>query len=161
MQLGKFPVVVILLALSVITKSTNPLPEKWKEQILFIIENFKQLMVTNPPSPVAPTIMDNDPIEFLCPDILLWSPLDIFPNLCCPVCADALVRTELSPLRWQVGNSERTQPRKILSSKSIVLLVSHVYKCSQGHEVIAHDPGILSSIPSASFHLIYGTRLVF
>lgn len=83
----------------------------------------------------------------------------------CPVCASAspgLSRVTLSPSRWQVGNSDRTQPRKILSSRSVVMLVSNVYKCSHGHEVIGHDPGIINSISSllVPFHLWHKTGVM-
>lgn len=83
----------------------------------------------------------------------------------CPVCASVsggLSKVVLSSLRWQDGNSERTQPRKILSSRSVVLLVSRVYRCSHGHEIIGHDPGIISSISSwlVPFHLWHKTGVM-
>ena len=122
-------------------------------------------MVTGPPSSAAPTITDYNPMTFLCPDILLWSPLEQFQltNLQCPVCASAgITGAVLSPSRWQCGTSERTQPRKILSPKGVVLLVSRVYKCTHGHEIIGHDPDIISCITPwvIPFHLWHKTGVI-
>ena len=39
-------------------------------------------------------------------------------------------------------------PRKLYGRDSVVLLVSRVYVCPQGHEIPAHDPRILNSLPN-------------
>lgn len=68
------PVVLLLTLPSLVSVATqvNRLPEAWKKQILTAIENFKpSTVISSPPSLVTPTIMDYDPMAFLCPDILL------------------------------------------------------------------------------------------
>lgn len=159
MTLEEIKTLSLLLILSLssgINSQVNPLPEVWKIAILSATQNFQAptMMITGPPTPIAPIITAaNDSMAVLCPDILLWSPLEQYQNLLteevqCPVCASSgIQRIQLSPSRWQQGTSERTQPRKIHTSRSIVLLVSRVYKCSQGHEILGHDPSIIDCIP--------------
>ena len=117
---------------------------------------------------VAPTLIDStNPMSYLCPGILLWSPQECHKHLLagklkCPVCFATGNTTPLSPWRWQLGTTERTQPRKIHNSRGIVLLVSRVYKCSQSHEVLGHDAGILECVPQwlVPFHLWHKTGVM-
>ena len=55
---------------------------------------------------------------------------------------------QLKPRKWKDGRSERDGPRKLYGRDSVVLLVSRVYVCPQGHEIPAHDPRILNSLPN-------------
>lgn len=158
---------VVFVAVSIVISESQltPLPEAWKMQLLIAVQNFQASPtgIILPPSIIVPSpSADHDPMAFLCPDILLWSPLEQFllTDLHCPVCTTAgFSSVSLSPSRWQCGNSERTQPRKILSAKGVVLLVSRVYKCTHGHEIIGHDPGIISCINPwlVPFHLWHKT----
>jgi hypothetical protein len=88
---------------------------------------------------------------------ILFHPLIQFPLLFrnspiyCPICQKDGVTTILtSTKKWRDGSTKRTadQPRMLYGINSPVLLVSKVYKCSNGHkEVPANDPEIIKLIP--------------
>lgn len=90
-------------------------------------------------------------LNYLIPNIILWDPLEQFPdifsknNFCNH--SSHLNPVPLLPKRWKCGQSERESPRKLYGNDGIVLLVSRVYKCCDGHEVLAHDPFIIDRIP--------------
>jgi hypothetical protein len=66
----------------------------------------------------------------------------------CPVCAEGAVHSSLlAPIGWLDGSSDNAQPRKIHDSHGITLLVSRVYRCSYGHDILGHDPLILKNLP--------------
>ena len=131
------------------------IPEEWTATILSLCQNFDaraQTLITAPqPSPTITENSDNA-VQMLCPRILLWSPLEQFQSfllsvVVCAVCKAAGNNSGLIPSRWQDGSSERHQPRKIHDSRGIVLLVSRVYKCVRGHEILGHDPSVLLCVP--------------
>ena len=61
----------------------------------------------------------------------------------CPVCKGIV-----HPIRWKDGSKSYEGPRKFCGLKEDVLLISRVYRCDRGHQVLAHDPGILSQTHS-------------
>ena len=129
------------------------IPEGWITAISLLCQTFNDAAQAAliAPQPSLPIITDNN---MLCPRLLLWSPLEQFKSLIlnvalCAVCTAAGRRdSRLTPsAKWQDGSTERRQPRKIHDSRGIVLLVSRIYKCKHGHEILGHDPSILSCIP--------------
>ena len=110
---------------------TYPLPEEWQKAIMMKVASQKfgeVITMTGGPPPPTPA---TDPMALLCPNLLLWSPQESYKNfltgkVLCPVCLALGHSQALSPWRWQLGTTERTQPRKIHDSKGIVLLVSRV-----------------------------------
>ena len=78
--------------------------------------------------------------------MLLWSPFEQYPHFVrniCPKCEGNGVCSSLSAIGWTDG-SNSNEPRLIHCINSNVLLVSRIYKCPCGHQVLAHYPDILS-----------------
>ena len=74
-------------------------------------------------------------------NVTAWDPQMLIKNLVvyCHVCKGIV-----HPIRWKDGSKSYEWPRKLYSLKEDVLLISRVYRCDKGHQVLAHDPGILS-----------------
>ena len=92
--------------------------------------------------------------DYLFPPVIVWDPFvqhaDVFDSgFCCPhESHEGEAVAQLKPRKWKYGRSERDGPRKLYGRDSVVLLVSRVYVCPQGHEIPAHDPRILNSLPN-------------
>ena len=86
--------------------------------------------------------------KYLLPPVVLWDPFVQYPNvfddgLSCPHDSHAgEAREHLTAKKWKDGHSERDAPRKLYGRDNVVLLVSCVYVCPQGHELPAHHPRI-------------------
>ena len=78
-------------------------------------------------------------------NVTLWDPQVLIKNLVIypPVCKGIV-----HPIRWKGGSKSYEGPRKLYGLKEDVLLISRVYRCDKGHQVLAHDPGILSQTHS-------------
>ena len=50
-------------------------------------------------------------------------------------------------------------PRQMYCVNGPVLLVSHVYRCSQGHKIAGHDPRLLENIPSVDITCHVGNKM--
>ena len=104
------------------------------------------------------------------PSLILWNPLRQYNAYCitlqCPNC-----QGQLKKWRWKDGSSVRDNPRKLVCLQNDVYLVSCVYLCDQlHHEIISHDPALLSSlrtrfpvirIPFVLFHKSGVTRELY
>ena len=66
--------------------------------------------------------------------------------------------------RWKDGRTKCDEPRRLYGLTNNVLLVSRVYVCDRKHQIIAHDPYVLSQvkgilpIPFVLFHKAGVTR---
>ena len=78
-------------------------------------------------------------------NVTVWDPQVLIKNLViyCPVCKGIV-----HPIRWKDGSKSYEGPRKLYGLKEGVLLISRVYRCDKGHQVLAHDSGILSQTHS-------------
>ena len=78
-------------------------------------------------------------------NVTLWDLQVLIKNLVIypPVCKGIV-----HPVRWKDGSKSYEVPRKLYDLKEDVLLISRVYRCDKGHQVLAHDPGILSQTHS-------------
>ncbi|KAJ7373400.1 hypothetical protein OS493_012993 [Desmophyllum pertusum] len=91
-----------------------------------------------------------DPYHYLRPTLLLWDPVSqrTLQNglVTCPRCdvADICLR----PAHWKDGRNERNAPRLLFARNGVTYLVSRVYRCCNGHEIVAHDDSILKRFPS-------------
>ncbi len=103
-------------------------------------------------------------------DIILWDPITQFKiDLACPHYIKVQITNQLHVTRWKDGTSPRDQPRKLYCIQKCVLLVSRVYRCPVGHQILAHDPWLLqvtaskisSQIPFVLFHKSGVTRELF
>lgn len=110
------------------------------------------------------------PQEYLLPSVILWDPLqqlDCFANgIECPF--DGHIDNEphcfLEPKKsrrgdfwWQAGLRVSLMPRQLCSSSWPTVLLSRIYYCNskiKHRTYIAHDPEILSKIPSSESHKI-------
>ena len=97
--------------------------------------------------------------DFLLPMVILWNPVlmygTAFPStgLSCSKC-----KRPCRMAYWNDGSSEHTQPRLIHDVEDVVLLVSAVYLCDEGHKTLAHDPTVFDMLPSKlviPFILVY------
>ena len=104
------------------------------------------------------------------PDILLWDPLTQFTvELSCPHCLTTGIANQLRATRWKDGKTSYDQPRKLYCIQRHVLLVSRVYRCTNGHQILANDPWLLEitetktsrEIPFVLFHKSGVTRDLF
>lgn len=110
------------------------------------------------------------PYQYLLPSVILWDPLeqlDCFDNgLECPYEGhkeEGSVHL-LEPKRsrngdncWHAGSRVSLMPRQLSSSSWPTVLLSKIYHCKSklNHKTyIAHDPEILSKIPSSESHKI-------
>lgn len=102
---------------------------------------FQATSTSNPVSP--------DPYYFLRPTLILWDPISQCTlnngHVKCPRCAG--VDVFLRVTHWKDGRNERNAPRLLFAQNGVTYLVSRVYRCSNGHEIIAHDESILQLFP--------------
>lgn len=113
---------------------------------LYIGQHFPDLV--NPPTSIC-TSSNPIPDDFLVPKIIIWNPLKkhsfLFGEdreLQCSVCGKLCTTSG-----WLDGTSGHCQPRLLHDVDDVVLLVSAVYACSEGHKILAHDERIVSMLP--------------
>ncbi len=71
----------------------------------------------------------------------------------CPKCVEgALSCSSYSSIGWTNGCNSKYLPRLLHHVDSNVLLISRVYKCSNGHEVYAHHPILIANF-GVSYHV--------
>lgn len=107
-----------------------PLSEKCRAHVKRLIEVWMQNPVLFPNrvsgSMIYNTCDQNDPTHV--PDIILWDPMTQYKlELTCPHCSKIDICIQ--------------RP---------VVLVSRVYRCTAGHQVLAHDPWLLQIISSST-----------
>ena len=106
---------------------------------------------------------------FLVPDILFWDPTVYFPSVTflCPSCEEQGLFKEVYPIRWKDGSRTYDQPCHLYGLRNDVLLVSRVYRCRNKHQILSHDPGIITQIkgeflpPFVLCHKVGVTREMF
>ena len=74
------------------------------------------------------TGVGESPMAFLVPDVILWDPLSLFPDLFlfCPSC-DVHNREYLHATRWKDGSTAHDQPRTLYGLRNDVLLVEPIH----------------------------------
>ena len=114
----------------------------------------------NPDFSSAPNIGD-----YLHPRVIIWDPLEqhhCFKNgFTCPHYDHGHLTSILTPCKWKDGKSDRDMPRQIYCVNGPMLLVSRVYRCTQGHEIAGHDPRLLENIPPGDIKFHLGHKLGF
>ena len=109
----------------------------------------------------------SNPEDYVVHDVILWDPLSVSSNLtlCCPNCLESSgMNQSLRATRWKDGRTKCDEPRRLYGLTNNVLLVSRVYVCDRRHQIIAHDPSVLSQvkgmlpIPFLLFHKAGVTR---
>ena len=93
-------------------------------------------------------VIPTDLSGLLLPRVMLWHPLVQFPLLfqTLAVCPNEHCTGLLQFHEWVIGQSKGKQPRSIHDTKSIVLLIGAIYKCSENHVVYSTDPRYLKRI---------------
>ena len=103
--------------------------------------------------------------DYVLPRVIIWNPLQqqhcFKTGFTCPHYELGHLNSILTPSKWKDGRSERDLPRKIYCVNGPVLLVSRLYRCTQGHEIAGHDPRILESILSGDLKFHHGHKLGF
>ena len=105
------------------------------------------------------SLCDNS--NLLLPSVMIWHPLIQFPLSyhTLSICPNANCTGVLSFYVWPMGQNKGKQPRLIHDTKSIVLLVGAIYKCSNNHTVYSTDPRYLKKIlPFVLLHRTGFTR---
>ena len=101
------------------------------------------------------------PHHIILPRVILWNPLVQIPLLSsilvqCPFehCESSLVLHS-----WTMGQNNGRLPRLIHDTEGVALLVSALYKCSNGHLIYSTDPRLMKkiSIPYLPFILLHRT----
>lgn len=148
---------ILLLQVAFLCGATR-LPSCWCDKIVQLCEGFdddKSSLPMVDSSCYLQYVYDTscDPVAFLFPPIIIWSPLEQFKDLlqdiqvCCPKCTEH-VNAQLCPTGWRSGvQGSRSEPRKLYGADGITLLITRIYKCARGHEVVGYHPGILKHIP--------------
>lgn len=100
--------------------------------------------------------------------VIIWDPFQqqqqqhCFKNgFTCPHYEHGNLSRILARCKWKDGKSERDMPRQIYCVNGPVLLVSRVYRCTQGHEIAGHDPRLLERILSGDIKFHLGHKLGF
>ena len=91
------------------------------------------------------------------PPLLIWSPLEQYPgsiHIVCPKC-----KKDLNAIDWCDGHTARHCPRLIHDINSCCLLVSRIYKCKDGHEILGHHSEVLSQFHVAACSSLIPFRL--
>ena len=86
------------------------------------------------------------------PDLIIWDPLvtGLLESLWCPNCIDNGQNEVLKPTRWKDGKTACDQPRRLYGLSNDALLVSRVYVCCKGHQIIAHDPFVIGQLRNSA-----------
>lgn len=123
----------------------------------FMDEALSCPTVVIPPMPVINEEWLPEREKYILLPYILFHPLAQMPflfrdaPLVCPICQkDGETSTLASTDNWRDGRNSRSQPRLIYGMDCVVLLVSKVYKCPNGHnEIPANDPDIIKGIPNS------------
>ena len=95
--------------------------------------------------------------------VIIRDPLTASSNLAlwCPFCAECSgLNRHLKATRWKDGKTTCNQPQHLYGLTNNALLVYNVYVCDQRHQIITHDPAVLSQvqgvffIPFLLFHMV-------
>ena len=93
--------------------------------------------------------------DIILPHVLLWNPLiqfrSVIQNLHCPHERCCHYVSGDHALIWNTGEHAGHCPRLLHDLNHVVLLVSVIYNCPVGHQLIGTDPRILSHIPEQEF----------
>jgi len=101
---------------------------------------------------------------YMSPPILIFDVLtcygDVMNQLCCPVCIKSGQSSSLRPTGlWTDGTTRCVyEPRVVYDVSCSLLLVSAVYSCCNSHQIPAHNPHVLSSLPSLLYVPFYLTN---
>ena len=136
-----------------LTTESVVFPKEWCRRIRNLLEEFggnSQYLSTSInvlPSDGQPY---SCPITFVMPPCILWSPVEQYPSdYTCPKCTSNLIDLQMTlrPARWQDGSNPQSTPRKIHGVDGPIIVISRVYRCPKGHEVLGYHPNILSQVP--------------
>ena len=90
-----------------------------------------------------------DPFHFIRPRLILWDPIcqrSLSGGIVrCPRCSGDEIF--LRPTHWKAGRNDYNSPRLLFTGRGVTYLVSRVYRCKNGHEIVAHDDSILGLFP--------------
>ena len=97
-------------------------------------------------TPPHPQLGDAPYEDYFLQSVLIWDPYpSLFPSgsIQCCSCGGS-TRFQY----WNDGSSSSTQPQVLHDMHNIVLLVSAVYMCDNGHKLLAHDASVLKRFPT-------------
>ena len=159
-------ITLFLLLLLLPNASSVKLPEEWKTIIGRALEAWMKNPESFPHRVPGAYFGSLQRDHCKIPDIVIWDPPTQFQiDLACPSCKEP--RTLLRAVRWKDGQTYYDQPRMLFCIQRQVILVSRVYRCSNDHQVLAHDAGILElvadniEVPFVLFHQHGVTRDLF
>ena len=144
-----------MLILSLLhTAECLSVPKVWQRYLRMLVQQYN----SQPCHFVTPTNVLGScsameifyPLLPLLPEVILWEPASqypcIFPSgIACPF---SECNEVLNMHHWNVGQNECSQPRLVHSASKPILLVSGVYRCKNGHQILSHDPRLLQLFSS-------------
>ena len=87
-------------------------------------------------------------------DFIIWDPLtQACIDLLCPRCDHP--RLLLRPTRWKDGKAVSEQPRTLFCIQRRAILVSRVYRCTNDHQVLSHDPAMLRQAQEKNVNILF------
>lgn len=89
------------------------------------------------PSPPPHSICSIIPEELILPPVIIW---DLLHHTCIEC------NNNIEKRAWKLGQSSALEPRLVHDIDSIIILVSSVYICSNGHTYLTTDPRVLQLI---------------
>ena len=97
-------------------------------------------------TPPHPQLGDAPYEDYFLPSVFIWDPYTAYPSLFPSGSSSCGGSTRFQ--YWNDGSSSSTQPRVLHDMHNIVLLVSAVYMCDNGHKLLAHDASVLKRFPT-------------
>ena len=167
-----------LLVVFCFSSTDQAIPSAWVQYIKCVIDAYENsncpLNGIDSQCGVPPRMLFHNDIDqnshvVYNPTLILWNPLNQYHAhaiLQCPI-----RQGRLRKWRWKDGSCARDNPRKLVGLQKNVFLVSCVYLCEKfQHEIIGHDPALLTSlrtrfpflrIPFVLFHKSGVTRELY
>ena len=144
-----------MLILSLLhTAECLSVPKVWQRYLRMLVQQYN----SQPCHFVTPTNVLGScsameifyPLLPLLPEVILWEPASQYPcvfpsGIACPFSECNKV---LNMHHWNIGQNECSQPRLVHSASKPILLVSGVYRCKNGHQILSHDPRLLQLFSS-------------
>ena len=117
-----------------------------------------QVMCSYPTThPLPPTTSSITTLsDLILPHVLLWNPLLLFQCIFtdrfqCHPHDNCHANVIVNVTRWNIGSNAGHCPRIIHDIGYMVLLVSAIYECPNGHELLATDPRLLQCLPEQEY----------
>ena len=129
-------------------------PKVWQRYLHMLVQqhNLQPCHSVTPTNVLGscPAMEIFNPLLPLLPEVILWEPASQYP--CIFPSGIAYPFSECNEVlnvhHWNIGQNECSQPRLLYSASKPILLVSGVYRCKNGHQILSHDTQLLQLFSS-------------